>query len=119
MNPNNPKIIEGIPARQSVPKRIILVALVSLVYSVRYTDVKIPKGVAIIMASKGSEIVPIIVGKIPPALPISRGLVNRKSILRTGNPFSRMKTIININIRRVRIVAPPKIATAPRWVYFG
>jgi len=34
-NPNKPKIMEGTPARQSVPKRIIRLILLSRVYSVK------------------------------------------------------------------------------------
>jgi hypothetical protein len=35
MNPKRPKMIEGMPARQSAPKRMIRVTRLSQVYSVR------------------------------------------------------------------------------------
>ncbi len=34
-NPNSPKMIDGMPARQSAPKRMTAVSLPSRVYSVR------------------------------------------------------------------------------------
>ena len=80
---------------------------------------KIPNGVAMIIASKGKMMVPIKVGKIPPERPMSVGLVVRKLKLIPGNPFSKIKKIMKAKIRRVSNVAPPKTAIAPRCVYRG
>jgi hypothetical protein len=119
INPNKPNIIEGTPARQSVPKRISLVTLDSRVNSTRYTEVQIPKGAATMIANTGNRIVPISIGNIPPDLPISDGLVKRKLKLKIGKPFSSTKIIMKIRIATVKAVAAPRIVTAPICVYFG
>jgi hypothetical protein len=65
--------MDGIPASDSTPKRIILVNQDSFVYSVRKIAVPTPSGVAIKMDKRTRKMVPIIVEKMPPCRPISSG----------------------------------------------
>ncbi len=96
INPNSPKMMEGIPARQSVPKRIIRLIWLSLVYSVRKIAVPTPNGVANAIATTVSIAVPIIVENMPPSLPILLGLSIMKRIPRIGIPSLRIWTRIRI-----------------------
>ena len=77
-NPNNPKIMEGTPARQSVPKRIIRLVLLSLVYSLRKMAVPTPSGAPTSMATKVNAAVPMMVEKIPPSRPMLLGDSRKK-----------------------------------------
>jgi hypothetical protein len=77
-NPNNPKIIEGTPAKQSVPKRIMRLILLSLVYSLRKMAVPTPRGAPKRMATPVKATVPMMVEKIPPSLPIFFGESRKK-----------------------------------------
>ncbi len=70
MNPNSPKMMDGIPARQSAPKRMTRVRRFSQVYSVKKMAVPTPSGTATIRAIAVRASVPMIVEKIPPVLPI-------------------------------------------------
>jgi hypothetical protein len=89
-NPNNPKMIEGTPARQSVPKRIIRLVLLSLVYSLKKMAVPTPRGAPTMMATAVSAAVPMMVEKIPPSRPIFLGESRKKWSWRTGNPSFRI-----------------------------
>jgi hypothetical protein len=73
MNPNSPKIMEGTPAKQSVPKRMIRLMRLSLVYSMRKMAVPTPSGVAKMIAKAVKRTVPIIVEDMPPSLPMFLG----------------------------------------------
>jgi hypothetical protein len=95
-NPNNPKIIEGTPARQSVPKRIMRLILLSLVYSLRKTAVPTPRGAPKRIATPVKAIVPMMVEKIPPSRPILFGDSRKKLRWRTGNPSLRIWKRIKI-----------------------
>jgi hypothetical protein len=77
-NPNKPKIMEGTPARQSVPKRIMRLTLLSLVYSLKKMAVPTPRGAPTTMATKVKAAVPTIVEKIPPSRPIAFGDSRKK-----------------------------------------
>jgi hypothetical protein len=77
-NPNNPKIMEGTPARQSVPKRMTRLILLSLVYSLKKTAVPTPRGAPKRMATPVKAIVPMMVEKIPPSRPIFFGESRKK-----------------------------------------
>ena len=72
-NPKRPKMIEGTPARQSVPKRMTRLTRLSRVYSRRKIAVPTPKGVAMTMATSVRASVPTMVEEMPPARPIWRG----------------------------------------------
>ena len=87
--PNNPKIMEGTPARQSVPNRIIWLTRLSAVYSLRKMAVPTPRGVAMRMATAVRAKVPTIVGKIPPSRPISLGESRKKWRLRDGKTLPK------------------------------
>jgi hypothetical protein len=89
-NPNNPKIIEGTPARQSVPKRIIRLTRLSRVYSMRKMAVPTPKGTEKKIATRMSAKVPIIVVRIPPSRPILLGDSIKNWRLRIGSPSERI-----------------------------
>jgi len=112
-------MIDGMPARQSVPNRITRVKRVSTLYSERYTAVPTPSGKATVMAPRVRTMVPTMQGKIPPARPMSSGFLRRKSRLTTGNPFARTKMTIKTRMASVTNVAPPRTATAAIWVYLG
>jgi hypothetical protein len=77
-NPNNPKIMEGTPARQSVPKRMIRLIWLSLVYSLRKMAVPTPKGAAKKIATMVRAKVPMMVEKMPPSRPIFLGESRKK-----------------------------------------
>jgi hypothetical protein len=77
-NPNNPKMMEGTPARQSVPKRIIRLILLSLVYSLKKIAVPTPRGAPMIKATKVKAAVPTMVEKMPPSRPILLGDSRKK-----------------------------------------
>jgi hypothetical protein len=77
-NPNRPKIIDGTPARQSVPKRITRLVLLSLVYSLRKMAVPTPRGAPTMIATAVKATVPTIVVKIPPSRPIFFGESRKK-----------------------------------------
>jgi hypothetical protein len=113
-NPNNPKIMEGTPARQSVPKRIMRLILLSLVYSLRKTAVPTPRGAPKRMATPVKAMVPMMVVKIPPSRPILFGDSRKKRRWRTGNPslkiWKRIKIItamVDIAPIQMRIFAMP------------
>jgi hypothetical protein len=113
-NPNNPKIMEGTPARQSVPKRIIRLILLSLVYSLRKTAVPTPRGAPKRMATPVKAMVPMMVVKMPPSRPILFGDSRKKRRWRTGNPslkiWKRIKIItamVDIAPIQMRIFAMP------------
>jgi hypothetical protein len=113
-NPNNPKIMEGTPARQSVPKRIMRLILLSLVYSLRKTAVPTPRGAPKRMATPVKAMVPMIVVKMPPSRPILLGDSRKKRRWRTGNPslkiWKRIKIITAMVDRapiQMRIFAMP------------
>jgi hypothetical protein len=113
-NPNNPKIMEGTPARQSVPKRIMRLILLSLVYSLRKTAVPTPRGAPKRMATPVKAMVPMMVVKMPPSRPILFGDSRKKRRWRTGNPslkiWKRIKIItamVDIAPIQMRIFAMP------------
>jgi hypothetical protein len=113
-NPNNPKIMEGTPARQSVPKRIMRLILLSLVYSLRKTAVPTPRGAPKRMATPVKAMVPMMVVKMPPSRPILFGDSRKKRRWRTGNPslkiWKRIKIItvmVDIAPIQIRIFAMP------------
>jgi hypothetical protein len=95
-NPKSPKIMEGTPARQSVPKRIIRLILLSRVYSLRKTAVPTPRGAPKKMATPVKTIVPIMVEKIPPSRPIFFGESRKKRRWRAGNPSFKIWRRIKI-----------------------
>jgi hypothetical protein len=70
--------MEGTPARQSVPKRMIRLNLLSLVYSFRKIAVPIPKGAAKKIATRVKAKVPMMVEEIPPSRPIFFGRSRKK-----------------------------------------
>jgi hypothetical protein len=113
-NPNNPKIMEGTPARQSVPKRIMRLILLSLVYSLRKTAVPTPRGAPKRMATPVKAMVPMMVVKMPPSRPILFGDSRKKRRWRTGSPslkiWKRIKIItamVDIAPIQMRIFAIP------------
>jgi hypothetical protein len=113
-NPNNPKIMEGTPARQSVPKRIMRLILLSLVYSLRKTAVPTPRGAPKRMATPVKAMVPMMVVKMPPSRPILFGDSRKKRRWRTGNPsfkiWKRIKIItamVDMAPIQMRIFAMP------------
>jgi hypothetical protein len=113
-NPNNPKIMEGTPAKQSVPKRIMRLILLSLVYSLRKTAVPTPRGAPKRMATPVKAMVPMMVVKMPPSRPILFGDSRKKRRWRTGNPslkiWKRIKIItamVDIAPIQMRIFAMP------------
>jgi hypothetical protein len=89
-NPNNPKIMEGTPARQSVPKRIMRLILLSLVYSLKKMAVPTPRGAPTRMATPVKAKVPMMVEKMPPSRPIFFGELRKKWRFRTGRPSLRI-----------------------------
>jgi hypothetical protein len=89
-NPNSPKMMEGTPAKQSVPKRITRLVRLSLVYSLKKMAVPTPKGVATMIATAVSAMVPMIVVKIPPSLPMLLGDSRKKLRRRMGSPSARI-----------------------------
>src|SRR4030043_2181632 len=95
-NPNNPKIMEGTPARQSVPKRIMRLILLSLVYSLRKTAVPTPRGAPKKMATPVRATVPMMVEKIPPSRPILLGDSRKKREGRAANPSLKIWERIKI-----------------------
>jgi hypothetical protein len=113
-NPNNPKIMEGTPARQSVPKRMTRLILLSLVYSLKKTAVPTPRGAPKRMATPVKAMVPMMVVKMPPSRPILFGDSRKKRRWRTGNPslkiWKRIKIItamVDIAPIQMRIFAMP------------
>jgi hypothetical protein len=72
-NPNKPKMIDGTPARQSVPNRMMRLIRLSRVYSLRKMAVPTPNGVATTIATIVRARVPMIVEKIPPSRPMLFG----------------------------------------------
>jgi hypothetical protein len=113
-NPNNPKIMEGTPARQSVPKRMTRLILLSLVYSLKKTAVPTPRGAPKRMATPVKAMVPMMVEKMPPSRPIFFGNSRKKRRWRTGSPslkiWKRIKIItamVDIAPIQMRIFAMP------------
>jgi hypothetical protein len=113
-NPNNPKIMEGTPARQSVPKRMTRLILLSLVYSLKKTAVPTPKGAPKRMATPVKAMVPMMVEKMPPSRPIFFGNSRKKRRWRTGSPslkiWKRIKIItamVDIAPIQMRVFAIP------------
>jgi hypothetical protein len=70
--------MEGTPARQSVPKRITRLVLLSLVYSLRKMAVPTPRGAPTMRATTVNAAVPMIAEKIPPSRPIFFGESRKK-----------------------------------------
>src|SRR4030065_601902 len=66
-NPKSPKMMDGIPARQSVPNRMRRLIRLSRVYSLKKIAVPTPKGVAKMIATTVKASVPMMVEKSPPA----------------------------------------------------
>ena len=105
-NPNTPKTIEGVPESRSMPVRRREVMREFPAYSFRYTAAPIPIGRAIRIAPNTSSSVPIIAGKIPPALPKSFGDSVRNSQVTAGIPF--MKILPRITARTARTANVPR-----------
>jgi hypothetical protein len=99
-------MIEGTPAKQSVPKRIIRLILLSLVYSLKKMAVPTPSGAPTRIATTVNAKVPMMVDKMPPSRPMLFGDSVKKLSLRTGNPsfriWKRIK-IINAMVDRAPI----------------
>jgi hypothetical protein len=89
-NPKSPKMMEGTPAKQSVPKRMIRLIRLSLVYSLRKIAVPTPNGVATMIATTVNAMVPMMVVKIPPSLPMLLGDSRKKLSRRMGRPSARI-----------------------------
>jgi hypothetical protein len=88
--PKSPKMMEGTPAKQSVPKRIIWLIRLSLVYSLRKMAVPTPRGVATIIATTVRAKVPMIVERMPPSRPIFLGESRKNRRWRIGRPSQRI-----------------------------
>jgi len=82
--------MDGIPARDSTPKRMVFVNQDSFVYSVRKIAVPTPRGVATKMDKRTRKMVPTIVEKIPPCLPISSGDEKMNSMFKYGDPLKKI-----------------------------
>ena len=126
IKPKSPKIIEGIPAKQSAPKRMMRVIRPSRVYSFKKIALPTPKGVAIRMATIVRAIVPIIVEKMPPLFPISVGFEVKKERLKTGRPFfkiknkikNRVKMVIRVNVQRRTLINPCSFLGL-KYIFYG
>jgi hypothetical protein len=76
--PNSPKMMEGIPAKQSVPNRMIKLIRLSRVYSLSKIAVPTPRGAPKKIATPVKAMVPMMVEKMPPPRPISFGESRKK-----------------------------------------
>jgi hypothetical protein len=98
-NPKSPKIMDGIPARQSVPNRMRRLIRLSRVYSLKKIAVPTPNGVAKMIATTVNATVPMMVEKIPPSRPMLLGESRKNRRWRTGSPSFKIW-------KRIRIITP-------------
>jgi hypothetical protein len=125
-NPKSPKIIEGTPARQSVPKRIIRLIFPSRVYSLRKTAVPTPRGAPKKIATPVNATVPIMVEKTPPSRPMFFGDSSKKRRERVGSPsfkiWRRIKIItamVDSPAVQMKIFAMDWVQYRKRWMING
>ena len=76
--PNNPKTMEGTPARLATAKVISFLSGPSFAYSFSQTAQATPRGNATAMAPTDRIAVPIMQGRIPPSSIIFSGNVDKK-----------------------------------------
>jgi hypothetical protein len=115
-NPKSPKMMDGIPARQSVPNRMRRLTRLSRVYSLKKMAVPTPKGVAKMIATTVKPRVPMMVEKIPPSRPMLLGESRKNRRCRTGSPSFRIWKRIRIITLIVERAATQIRVFAILWV---